>query len=267
MLRPMRTALLIALLASLSFAGPKLAPDLPTDANAMVDVIIQFKTPPTKKELKPLGPYGQMKKVFQNINGANLQLPMSLVQALENDPNVAYISPNRTSTGMLDIVTATVNATAAWQFGLDGTGVGVAVIDSGITSKDDLMMVDGVTPRIVYSESFIGVADTTDAYGHGTHVAGIVGGNGKDSTRPRLHPDIQGRGAERQSDQPSGSGPEWSGTGSQRHRGHRSRDSDSRTRTTSALSTCLWAGPSMKATLSIRSARKWKLPGGRGSLW
>jgi len=182
MLGLLRAFLLITLLASLSFGGPKLAPDLPTDANAMVDVIVQFKTPPTKQELKQLGPYGQMKKVFQNINGANLQLPMSLVQALENDPNVAYISPNRTSTGMLDIVTATVNAPSAWQLALDGTGVGVAVIDSGITPKDDLMMVDGVTPRIVYSESFIGISDTTDTYGHGTHVAGIVGGNGKDST-------------------------------------------------------------------------------------
>jgi serine protease AprX len=184
MLRLMRPVLLMTLLASLSFAGPKLAPDLPSDANAMVDVIIQFKTPPTKQELKQLGAYGRMKKVFQNINGANLQLPMSLVQALENDPNVAYVSPNRTSTGMLDIVTATVNANAAWQYGLDGTGVGVVVIDSGITPKDDLMRADGVTSRIVYSESFIGVADTTDAYGHGTHVAGIVGGNGTDTTGP-----------------------------------------------------------------------------------
>ena len=181
-LRSMRAVLLIGLLASLSFAGPKLAPDLPSDANVPVDVIIQFKTPPTKQELKQLGSYGQMKKIFQNINGANLELPMSVVQALENDPNVAYISPNRISTGMLDIVTATVNAPAVWQLGLDGTGVGVAVIDSGITSKDDLMQADGVTPRIVYSESFTGVSDTTDAYGHGTHVAGIVGGNGKDSS-------------------------------------------------------------------------------------
>jgi serine protease AprX len=188
----MRAVLLIALLASLSFAGPKLAPDLPTDATAMVDVIIQFKTPPTKKELKQLGPYGQMKKVFRNINGANLQLPMSVVQAMENDPNVIYISPNRTSTGMLDIVTATVNAPAAWQFGLDGTGVGVAVIDSGVTPKDDLMQADGVTSRIVYSESFIGVADTTDAYGHGTHVAGIVGGNGKDSSGPGFNRTYRG---------------------------------------------------------------------------
>ena len=182
MIQPMRAVLLIALLASLSFAGPKLAPDLPGDPNATVDAIIQFKTPPTKQELKQIGPYGQMKKIFQGINAVNVQLTMSAMQALENDPNVTYISPNRTSIGMLDIVTATVNAPAAWQLGLDGTGVGVAVIDSGITPKDDLMMAGGVGSRIVYSESFIGVADTTDGYGHGTHVAGIVGGNGADST-------------------------------------------------------------------------------------
>src|SRR5579872_4639520 len=140
MIQPMRAVLLIALLASLSFAGPKLAPDLPGDPNATVDAIIQFKTPPTKQELKQIGPYGQMKKIFQGINAVNVQLTMSAMQALENDPNVTYISPNRTSIGMLDIVTATVNAPAAWQLGLDGTGVGVAVIDSGITPKDDLMM-------------------------------------------------------------------------------------------------------------------------------
>src|SRR6266849_6728412 len=173
---------LVLVLAGASFAGPKLAPDLPSDPNATVDVIIQFNTPPTNQELKQLGPYGQMKKVFQGINAANLQLSMSTVQAMESDPNVAYISPNRTTNGALDIVTATVNATYAWQYGWDGTGVGVAVIDSGMTPKDDLMGANGVTSRIVYSESFIGVSDATDAYGHGTHVTGIVGGNGKDSS-------------------------------------------------------------------------------------
>src|SRR5713226_8927187 len=33
--------------------------DLSTDTNAVVDVIVQFKTPPTKKELKDIGVYGQ----------------------------------------------------------------------------------------------------------------------------------------------------------------------------------------------------------------
>src|SRR6266850_769457 len=164
--------------------GNKHSWDLNNDQNADVDVIVQFKTPPTKQELKQLGPYGKMKKLFQGVNAINLQLSRKLIDQLEKDPNVLYVSPNRISTGSLDIVDATVFAPYAWQFGWDGTGIGVAVIDSGITPKNDLTVRSGVTSRIVYSESFIGVPDTTDAYGHGTHVAGIVGGNAEDSTGP-----------------------------------------------------------------------------------
>ncbi len=39
--------------------------------------------------------------------------------------------------------------------GLDGTGVGVAVIDSGVFNHDDLQKANGTGSRIVYSESFI----------------------------------------------------------------------------------------------------------------
>src|SRR5262249_55953660 len=67
-------------------------------------------------------------------------------------------------------------------FGLDGTGVGVAIIDSGVFNHDDLQKASGSGSRIVYSESFVpGDPSTNDAYGHGTHVAGILAGNGHDS--------------------------------------------------------------------------------------
>ena len=114
-----------------TYAGAKLAPDLEqSNPNANVDVIVQFKTAPTKNELKELGPYGQVKKTYSTINGINVSLPVSVIQQLESDPNLAYISPNRISKGAVDISTGTVNAPLVWSYGFDGSGVGVAVLDS-----------------------------------------------------------------------------------------------------------------------------------------
>lgn len=66
-------------------------------------------------------------------------------------------------------------------FGVDGTGIAVAVLDSGIDDRDDLKDAAGKS-RIVYRESFVPGKDAKDEYGHGSHVAGIIGGNGKKST-------------------------------------------------------------------------------------
>ena len=41
-----------------------------------------------------------------------------------------------------------------------------------------------MTSRVVYSQSFVSGQDASDGYGHGTHVAGIIGANGDDSTGP-----------------------------------------------------------------------------------
>jgi serine protease AprX len=146
-----------------------------------VDVIVQFKTAPTKDELKQLGAYGQIKKQFVKINGVSVSLTSAQIEALSNNPNISYISPNRPTKGTQDITTV-VSANIAWTLGYQGTGVGVAVIDSGIYAHNDLKTANGLASRIVYSQSFIPGLNASDQNGHGTHVAGIVGGNGKDST-------------------------------------------------------------------------------------
>jgi serine protease AprX len=76
-----------------------------------------------------------------------------------------------------------VNADLVQSLGYDGTGVGVAVIDSGVNSVFDLTQAGSKASRIVYSQNFDTTANTTsDLFGHGTHVSGIIAGNGGSST-------------------------------------------------------------------------------------
>src|SRR5260370_9513651 len=118
----------------LVFAGQKIAPDLNlSNPNAAQDVIVQFNGPVSADQLKQYG--GIVKHVFSRLNTAAVKLPAHVIQQLSSDPNVKYISPDRTSKGALDVSTATVNANLVWSYGYTGAGVGVAVIDSGISLK------------------------------------------------------------------------------------------------------------------------------------
>jgi serine protease AprX len=67
----------------------------------------------------------------------------------------------------------TVNAPQAWaQTGASGRGIGVAVIDSGVADHADL------AGRIVARVDLTGEGSTGDPGGHGTHVAGLIAGDG-----------------------------------------------------------------------------------------
>ena len=71
------------------------------------------------------------------------------------------------------------------ELGLDGAGIGIAVIDSGIAYHDDLADASG-PQRVDRFVDFVGGQSMPyDDYGHGTHVAGIIAGNGYDSDGKR----------------------------------------------------------------------------------
>jgi len=117
------------------------------------------------------------------INGIVAQLDGNGILSLSNQSNVVYISSDRPLAPTLSNAAVAVNAPFAWQSNFTGAGVGVALIDSGVSNHPDLDR--GIVPlsRVVYQQSFVsGNASASDQYGHGTHVAGLIAGDGLSST-------------------------------------------------------------------------------------
>lgn len=166
----------------------KLSPELTTlilkaqrtgSSNARVQVIVQFRKSPTIAHIKKATRLGGVHaQTLRLVRAGVFNLSLSAIQALAKDPEVTYISPNRTVGVSNDYYEQTVGGDIAHSYGWDGTGIGVAVIDSGVSDHPDLYDTRQVNSRVVYSQSFVPGSSVSDGYGHGTHVAGIIAGNG-----------------------------------------------------------------------------------------
>ena len=175
-------------------AANKISPELQNVGTQIdVDVIVQFDHVPTVDDhQKVLGRGGKRKNALNMGKAGGYTMSGAALLDLANDPSVVHISPDHKVGPKLDYTTAATNATIAWQSGWDGTGIGVAVIDSGISAGPDFQGNTPTSSRIVYSQDFTGGSgsdqhgqaggDGSDQYGHGTHVAGIIAGNGNNSS-------------------------------------------------------------------------------------
>ncbi|WP_411077621.1 S8 family serine peptidase [Streptomyces sp. cmx-10-25] len=76
-------------------------------------------------------------------------------------------------TAQLDRSVPQIGAPQAWAAGYDGTGVKVAVLDTGIDAGHP-----DIAGALVEARNFSDSADAVDRHGHGTHVASTVLGSG-----------------------------------------------------------------------------------------
>jgi serine protease AprX len=125
---------------------------------------------------------GKPGRSLPGISSEAAIVPDAALLELADMESIERVSIDRVATGATERTGATIGATQVrQQLGLDGTGVAVAVIDSGVAYHDDLA--DPAGPqRVDRFVDFVSGAETPyDDYGHGTHVAGIIAGNGRDS--------------------------------------------------------------------------------------
>src|SRR6202007_931914 len=135
------------------------------------------------------------------IHGLAVELTAAEAKSLATNPDVHAGSLNTTgptqslptghlpfrmsgmgvsSTQLQTTYDQTLGVLPLWKFGITGTGVGVAVVDTGVDGAlPDFATKDHSSSRVVASAVANADATTaTDSYGHGTDVAGIIAGNG-----------------------------------------------------------------------------------------
>jgi serine protease AprX len=120
-----------------------------------------------------------------------LDLTRAELETLARDSSVVHISKDLPVVADMAVTNKVTRADSVWQgtsgllLGIGGTpsyqgaGIGVAVLDSGISAHS------AIGSRVVARVNMVSMEPgvTGDPFGHGTHVAGMIGGAGSAASR------------------------------------------------------------------------------------
>ena len=151
-----------------------------------LDVIVRETRPASgqaEELIHQLG--GNVTHELPILGGFSAELPTTSVSSLVRSPSVARVWEDgriRMSGLDLDLLDLgemdSVPANKVWRKSIrlpstyTGSGVGVAVLDTGLSRLADL------GNRVLVRVDFTPEHDGYDHYGHGTHMAGLIAGNG-----------------------------------------------------------------------------------------
>lgn len=130
--------------------------------------------------------YEKRQKVFESLGYIKYKLPMinsyvlevdeaglEAIKAMEGPLNIEY---DAHITAQMNRVNKIIESDWAHERGYTGKGVGVAIVDTGIALHRDF--IEGGNRVIGFVDFVNHRSEPYDDNGHGSHVAGIIGGNG-----------------------------------------------------------------------------------------
>jgi minor extracellular protease Epr len=131
-----------------------------------VDVIVGFNGTPDPELITSYG--GAVLETYSIIPAVHAILPLSAVTQLTQTQEVVYITKNSQiqTSGTIRWAIEHIGAPQAWSQST-GTGIKVAVLDTGVGPINDVKVYGGYN----FIENNL---DTSDHYGHGTMIAGII---------------------------------------------------------------------------------------------
>ncbi len=113
------------------------------------------------------------------INAIVIEIDENNLDSLKELKCLKTVFQNTHITMQMDTARKTVNANIVQENGYTGKGIGIAILDTGISPNNDFLYPQN---RILAFKDFINnKAKPYDDNGHGTHVAGIAGGSGINS--------------------------------------------------------------------------------------
>jgi serine protease AprX len=149
-----------------------------TSSPRMVDVIIQTASRPARKFLSSLRSKGGFVLAsYNNVNAVAAHVPLNQIDEIAAQSQVDYVSVDRPTQAMGHLETTT-GANLARAYGtlstgvIDGSGIGIAILDSGMYANHD-----SISGQVVHERDFTGEGRVDDPYGHGTFVAGVAAGS------------------------------------------------------------------------------------------
>ncbi len=171
---------LLFLIVAMPAQADKLASDLEQairTADGEQQVIVTYAPTAGPEDIERINARsGRNLRKLQGRGGLNGRLAKQQILDLASDPGVLAISPDRVVHSTLDVGAQAIGADHIYEnLGLTGAGVTVALVDSGLTPSDAVS-----ASRILASVDFTRKGGNgNDRFGHGTHIAGIIGGSGE----------------------------------------------------------------------------------------